>query len=396
MRIALIIKDLKHGGAQRAVARLSFVLSDAKHEVFLILFSNKYIEYDYKGKLIILDSSIRTSVLGKIGSVIQRSRDLRKAKKMYGIEAAISFLDTPNISNILTKGKEKVLVSVRNYKSLEDRGIYGFINKAMIKRLYPKSNNIVAVSEEIKNDLIDNYKIKKDKIRVIYNPYDVNQITLKSKQKMSKKYEEFYSNSRVIVSVGRLERQKGYWNLIKSFAHLRKHYSDIKLVIVGDGEQEKQLRQLAKGMYIDKDVLFAGYQENPFNFIKSAYLYVMTSLFEGFPNAMVEAMACSVPIISVDCKSGPREILYQKPELGITARKVELADYGIICPPFDEEENWDAKEITNSQIHFSSAIEVLLNDKKLYSVYASKAFERANNFSFEECKKKYNELITGE
>jgi len=395
MRIALIIKNLKHGGAERAVARLSYVLNDAKHEVFLILFSNKYIEYDYKGKLIILDSKIRKSVLGKIGSVIKRSRDLKKAKRLHNIDVAISFLDTPNISNILSKGKEKVLVSVRNYKSLEDRGVFGLINKVMIKRLYPKSNYIVAVSEEIKNDLIVNYKIKKDKIRVIYNPYDVNQISLKSQQEMSKKYKEFYSNSRVIVTVGRLERQKGYWNLIKSFAFLRKQYNDIKLVIVGDGNQEKQLQQLSKDLNVDKDILFAGYQENPFNFIKSSYLYVMTSLFEGFPNAMVEAMACRIPIISVDCKSGPREILYQKPELGITARKIEFADYGILCPPFYEQENWNAKEITNNQILFSSAIEVLLNDKELYSVYANKAFERANHFSFYECKKRYNELITG-
>jgi glycosyltransferase involved in cell wall biosynthesis len=396
MRVALIIKNLKHGGAERAMARLSYILSDAGHEVFLILLSSKSIEYDYTGKLITLDSGIRKSIVGKIGNVIRRSRDLKKAKIIYNIEVAISFLDTPNISNILTKGKEKVLVSVRNYKSSEDRGIYGLINKAMIKHLYPKSDNVIAVSEEIKNDLINNYKLKKDKIRVIYNPYDVDKISLKATQKLNEEYEQFYSNSRVIVTVGRLSRQKGYLNLIKSFVQIKKRYNDIKLVIVGDGEQENQLRQLAKDMDIDKDVLFAGYQENPFSFIKSADLYVMTSLFEGFPNAVVEAMACSIPIISVDCKSGPREILYQKPDLGITASKVELADYGIICPPFDEEENWDSKEITNSQMLFSSAIELLLNDNKLYSMYASKAFERANHFSFEECKKRYNELITGE
>lgn len=396
MKIALIIKDLRHCGAQRAIARLSFVLEQAGYDIFMVLLTSGEVDYKHAGELIIIDSPIVKCFLGKIMTTIHRTRELKRVKEKYKFNVAISFLDTPNISNLLTKGKEKVFVSVRNFKSLEDNGVFGFLNRIMIKKLYPKADKVIVVSKAILDDMATNYKVPRDKIGVIYNPFDINCIISQSKEKIPVGYRDFYKDHKVIISVGRLSYQKGYWNLIKAFAHLKAKRFDLRLVIIGDGEQDKELLELTKGLGIEKDVLFAGYQDNPFSFIKNADIYALTSLFEGFPNALVEAMACGVPVVSTDCKSGPREILYINPDYSCQANDIEYADYGLLCPVFNKvNDDWNVIEKSNNQLMFAKAIEILLNDDKLAADYSQKALKRVKDFSYDDCRNRYIEMITG-
>jgi len=395
MKIALIIKDLRHCGAQRVMARLSFILNNAGHDVYILLLAGQEVDYDYCGDLMVIDATIGKGIFGKITTTLQRTWKLSRVKKTYKFDAAISFLDTPNISNILTKGKEKVFVSVRNYKSLEDKGLFNFLNKLMIKLLYPKADKVIVVSESILLDMAANYKLPKENMRVIYNPFDIEEISNQSTVELPEEFRNFYNNHKVIVTVGRLSYQKGYWNLIKAFAYLKTKLSDIRMVVVGDGDQEVSLLRLAEAYGVEKDILFAGYQKNPFSFIANADVYAMASLFEGFPNALVEAMACGVPVVSVDCKSGPREILYSVTDLRCSSKEIELADYGILCPAFTKTDDWDLKEISVNQKTFANAIEILLKDEQLHSDYANKALQRAKDFSLEKCKHDYLETIMG-
>ncbi len=395
MKIGLIIKDLRHCGAQRVMARLSFILKDAGHDVFMILFTKKYIDYEYAGELIVIDSLIGKGIIGKIITTLKRTHNLRKVKQNYNFDATISFLDTPNISNLLSKNKEITCVSVRNFKSLEDKGIFNFFNKIMIKLLYPKADKVIVVSKAILVDMALNYNIPKSKMKVIYNPYDIDLIEEQSLEELPNDFKKFYDTYEVIVSVGRLSRQKGFWNLIKAFSYLKKDYPYAGLVIIGDGDQELQLKELTKELQIENDVLFTGYQKNPFPFIKNAKAYALTSLFEGFPNALVEAMACGTPTVSVDCKSGPREILFENADINDSATNVELADYGLLCPAFTDADNWDSNVMSENQIIFSKALSMLFEDDKLHEKYCKKSFERASHFTFEECKNKFQEILLG-
>lgn len=394
MNIALIIKDLRRGGAERVVSRLSVILSEAGHDIYIILFSDASIDYDYAGKVVVLDSKIRKSIIGKIFTNLKRAKDLRNIKEKYKFDVAISFLDSPNILNIITRHKEKVIVSVRNFKSIEDKGIYRIINKALIKVLYPKSDNVVVVSKVLQDDMKRNYRIPDKKLVTIYNPYDIKQITEMSKQDLPLEYRKFYQDHKVIVTMGRLTKQKAYWNLVKAFAYLKEVHNDIGIVFLGDGEQETQLRDLAKSLGVDNSIVFAGYQKNPFMFIGKATTYVMTSLFEGFPNALVEAMACGVPVVSVDCKSGPREILYKHADLKYCASDIEYADYGILCPVFTEEDDWNTDVFSDNQKTLANAINVLLNDSDRWNYFSEKAIERAKDFSYERCLGSYLELFS--
>jgi glycosyltransferase involved in cell wall biosynthesis len=396
MKVALIIKDLRHCGAQRVMSRLSFILSEAGHEVYMVLLSGREIDYEYAGELIVVSSTIKNGLLGKILTTIKRTKDLKKIKKTYHFDAAISFLDTPNISNLLTKDKEKVFVSVRNFKSLEDKGLFNFLNKIMIKSLYPKADGVIVVSKAIMKDMAVNYRIPENIMRVIYNPFNIEQIQEQSSDELPDEYQDFYKNHEIIVTVGRLSRQKGYWNLIKSFYYLKKKHPQAGLVIIGDGDQEEKLKRLACDLHIENEVMFTGYQKNPFPFVKRAEIYAMTSLFEGFPNTLVEAMACGTPVVSVDCKSGPREILYKEPCLDQNAAGIEYADYGVLCPAFTDNDDWSIDTVTDNQIAFADAMGSLLENKQLHSDYCVKAIERADFFTFEKCKTYYNDLLKGE
>jgi len=142
-------------------------------------------------------------------------------------------------------------------------------------------------------------------------------------------------------------------------------------------------------------VLITGYQENPFKFISRSDVYVLSSLFEGFPNAMVEAMACGCPVIATDCKSGPKEILYENANLDNISTSIEKADYGLLVPPLDSKENWDSSMTHNTEEILANAMLMYINDKKLCESYALKAAARSKVFSYERCKREFEGVING-
>jgi glycosyltransferase involved in cell wall biosynthesis len=112
----------------------------------------------------------------------------------------------------------------------------------------------------------------------------------------------------VSSSVGRLEPQKDFPNLLRAFALLRKKQM-ARLVILGEGNLRPQLEALVKELGIEEDVQLPGFNSNPYAFMKRASVFVLSSVLEGLPTVLIEAMALGTPVVSTDCKSGPKEIL---------------------------------------------------------------------------------------
>lgn len=391
VRVAIIVPSLSGGGAERVVSNLSFNLNES-FEIYLIVYDNYKIAYPYKGELLCTHTKAAAGIPGKAAIFFKRLYLIAKIKRKYGIKTAISFLKGPNIINILTKREEKVVVSVRNHLTKNLNGFYGRIYKLLIKALYNRADLIVAVSKAIRNDLVDNFNIQGNRIKVIYNPYDVKQITKLAAQAVEPEIEKLFSFP-VIINVGRLKEQKGQWHLIRAFTRVKEAIPEAKLILVGRGELEDYLKQLVLQYGLQKDIYFLGFTANPFKYLSKSAIFVLSSLYEGFPNALAEAMACGLPVISTDCRSGPREILAPASNEEKETRDIEYGEYGILVPVFDGKKYGKEDCLTVEELMLAESIVKLYEDKSTYEQYRKLSLERIKDFELERIIPEYESIL---
>lgn len=391
--VAILIPQLTGGGAERVASNLSVYLSENKYQKYVIVYDAEKIDYTFKGELINLNTKAVPNLLGKIKNFVKRIYRLKKIKKQYNIHTTISLLSGPNVVNILARKDDKVIISVRNFLSKSSSGFYGKLYKISVRLLYNKADVIVAVSEAIKKDLIQNFRLDQNKIKVIYNPYDIEKINELAKEEIEEKYKDIFKNP-TVITVGRLSKQKGQWHLIRAFKKVKKEIPDVKLVIVGQGELEDYLIKLTVDLGLERDVYFLGFQKNPFKYIAKSTIYVFPSLYEGFPNALCEAMACGIPVIAADCKSGPREILAPNTSIDIEAKTIDYAEYGILVPVCDGIMHNYNNKITREEEMLSTSIVELLKNQDLLREYSNRALNRVKDFSKENIMKIWeNEIL---
>ena len=322
----IVIHSLKGGGAERVVVNLLKGLSRRDFSVTLLLYEGIF---DYhlpeNFELITLDIRSRRNILettrGFILKIISIARSIKKCKP----DIIFSLLSGTNavvlLARLLSGTHSKVIVSERNHPSVSLRNeMYGGITKFLMKHCYPKAKRIIAISHGIKKDLVENFNLPEEKIEVIYNPVDIAEIETLSLEET--KHPWFKSGLPILISVGRLTRQKGHSSLIKVFSRVRQSLP-CRLLIIGTGEEEGKLANMVNALGLNNDVEFLGFQRNPFKYMARSSLFILSSLYEGFGNVIVEAMALGLPVISTDCPSGPSEI-------------IEHGKSGILVPPEDE------------------------------------------------------------
>lgn len=389
-KVAFLLKNLDGGGAERVASNITLNLSNEKYEKYIILDNEEIICYDYDAKLLTLGVKDLKSILGRIKNFIIKINRTRKIKKQYDFDVIISFLSGSNLINIITKQNEKNIISVRNYMSREHTNFRGKILNLLSKNYYNKADLVTVVSEESKLDLMDNFNVDSEKIRVIYNPYDLNKLEKLSSECIDKQYENIFEKP-VIINIGRLSEQKGHKYLIEIFKDVKK-VCDANLVLLGKGELEEELRLKAKKYGLEDSIHFLGFQSNPYKFIAKSKIMLMTSLYEGFPNVMLEAMGCGIPIISTDCKSGPREILIKNYNLNENLNYNKLMDYGFLIPDICgcNIENDKFKNIKGIAIKH---IIQILNDEELYEKLKEKSFSRSRDFRIEKIIKYWEDII---
>lgn len=159
----------------------------------------------------------------------------------------------------------------------------------------------------MKNDLIEYFNIKKEKLVKINNPVDFDFIN--EKLGISIKPETFKDDYKNVVAIGNLSSRKGFDNLLKVFTHLKEE--KIKLHIIGEGRDRESLHQMKTDLNLE-NVIFHGQQKNPYQFLKFADLFILSSRYEGFPNVLLEAGACGVYSLANNCPGGINEIIQNK------------------------------------------------------------------------------------
>lgn len=389
--VAIIISSLKGGGAERVVSLLSQELCK-RYNLYLIVFDSEDMAYSYGGNLVDINVKSHGNIFMKIINVIRRTYKVRKSKKQYNIQYSISFLGSANIVNILSRRKDKVIVSIRSHMSKRKNDgimyIIGYLNKF----LYNMADTIIAISNGVAKDLIKNYKIKKESVSCIYNPIDIAKIDELSLEPLHSNH-LFTDETFTIINVGRLTNAKGQWHLIRALSYVKKEIANIKLLILGQGELENYLKDLVENLGLNDNVVFLGYQKNPFKYIRKSDLFVFSSLYEGFGNVIIESMACNTPIISTDCRSGPREILAPGTDVEYETQDIEYCEYGVLVPVCDGIHYNHNTPLTKEERLLAKSIIELYKDEKLRKQYSSKGKDRVKDFDINSVVKEWEKLL---
>lgn len=373
-KVIFLIPSLNIGGGERAVSELSLNLP-VRIETTIVLFKNE-VFYPYKGKLNFLNLPISRNFFSRAYSFFLGIYRFRKIIKKERPDWVISLGTPANLINVLSN--QKAILRIDNFLSAACQGLEGQVYRILIKLLFNKAIKIVSVSQKAADDLIENFGIKKEKVEVIYNPIEIEKIKNLAKEQLKPEHQEIFK-SPVIINIGRITKEKNLTHLIKTFKRVKIKIKEAKLVILGQGESESELRELARELKIESDVYFLGWQKNPFKFLVRARLFVLTSLWECLPYGVLEAMACGLPVVSVDCKSGPREILAPNSDINQEAKDIEYADYGILCPVKNENK-------------LTEAIIETLTNRQLSDNIIKKSYQRIKNFDAKKIIKKWDFL----
>lgn len=175
------------------------------------------------------------------------------------------------------------------------------------KVLYQQADQITAVSEGVKQDMVEKLGLSPDRIQVVYNPVVTDEIIKQAEEPLGHPWFQ-RGQPPVILAAGRMVKQKDFATLICAFAQVRR-LVPIRLVILGEGPLQGELETLAHTLGVGEDVCFPGFDKNPFRYMAACSLFVLSSLHEGLPGVLIQAMACGAPVISTDCPYGPSEII---------------------------------------------------------------------------------------
>ena len=340
--IIFILPDLETGGAERIVTTIANHLPREQFEPKLMLLRKEggYLDI-LKDDVEIIDlkiQRIRNSLMPILKEIKKRKPDI--VFSGFGEVNAYLSLFIKLFPKTKFIARETNVVS-QHVKRREIRFFYKFYNN------YHK---IICQSDDMMNDLMENFKIKKEKLVKINNPVDFDFI--QEKLNHSEKPESFNDEFKNIVAIGNLSARKGFDNLLKVFSHLKNE--KIALHILGDGADKEFLHQLKNNLKLE-NVVFHGRQKNPYQFLKFADLFVLSSRYEGFPNVLLEAGACGTYSLANNCPGGIQEIIQN----GINGEIGEIENHEKFAFKILEilSQNYDNEAIRHSiQSRFSKEI----------------------------------------
>jgi GalNAc-alpha-(1->4)-GalNAc-alpha-(1->3)-diNAcBac-PP-undecaprenol alpha-1,4-N-acetyl-D-galactosaminyltransferase len=360
MRITLIIHALTSGGAERVLSIMANYWAAKGWLITFLTFDDGSVAPFYE-----LDARVQhrplkmaeysANLLAAITNNFKRVQILRSAILESQPDVVISFLDTTNVTTLLATRKLPfpVIVDEQNHPAM-CRASKSW--ELLRQWMYPRADQVVAITERALSYFSPQVQargcvIPNPALAVSVNPAPSDRWLTKP----------------ALIAIGRLNSQKGFDLLLQAFAPLRDRYPEWTLTILGEGALRSELEAQRDQLGLCDRVHFLGAVKNPQDFLSQADIFVMSSRFEGFPNALCEAMASGLAVISADCLSGPREIIRD----GID---------GLLVPP----ENVTA---------LTAAMEHLMTDEAKRHQLAARAPEVTERFGLEKVMQMWEAVI---
>lgn len=355
-KICFIINTLsKGGGAERTIENLSSYYYDNNFDITIILIDKYVVGYTFDNSINIITLNFK-----KDKNIFRVINELGKLLRIEKFDYIFSFLFRANIINILTSlifNIRPIVISERSFsKHNYSKGrILKHIIRIFLRYFYSKSDKIIAISDGVKESLIEDMKVKTS-IDVIYNPVILSKNSSHIKTLSSINIYKF-------ITIGRLIESKNQKLLIDVIEILTKRNINVVLTIIGDGELKKELQNYVQSKCLEENVVFLGYVERPELYLQDSHMFLFASKYEAFGNVILEAMREGLPIVSFKSEGGPTEIL-------------KNGSYGVVIEEF-------------SPIQMADEIIDLISDAKKYSRFSRLSIERVNNFSVDRIAKEY-------
>lgn len=382
--LIITINSLRSGGAERVVSQLLGYLIN-EYDVHLALYS-RIIEYDIpkEVKVFNMDQSEDESAVNMLFKLPALAKRLAAYCNQNQIQYSVAFLNRPCYLNALMRTfygyKGRVVMCERTHQTsmLSTKSwITRFMTRLLIPPSYNRADLVLANAEAMKKDLISTMHVSKP-IRVIYNPIDL-ELTEEKKHAavpLTKEAGCFY-----FIGVGNFRKEKNFPLLVDAFNKL----SDLncKLILVGEGPDEEKIKTMISDAGTFDKVFFTGKDRNPFRWMNIADAFVLTSDVEGFPNVLLESLACGLPSISTDCLCGPREMLAPgSGDTGSLKDKYEEHQYGILCP-------------TGNATILSEAMKRIMQDEPMRIRLSDSGRMRAKHFELRRLAREYSNAFSG-
>lgn len=300
-KILIIVPSLRGGGSERVISILVRHLDKTKFKITLVMLQKEgeYLQ-DLPEDVEVVDLEAKQAryAIVKIVSNIKRIKPDVVLSTLGYLNLLMAMIRPLLPKRIRFVGRESNTVSIKN-KYYKYPRLYDWLYRIFYKNF----DLIVSQSEYMKKDLIENYRMDAEKIIVINNPVETEKIENFANEASGLLLQRNKTN---LLAVGRLTHQKGFDLLIKT---MKKLGSGFHLTILGDQRGKKDLVQLAERLGVADNITFAGFQKNPYTYLRQADLFVLSSRFEGFPNALIEANCCGIPAVAFDCPGGTGEII---------------------------------------------------------------------------------------
>jgi glycosyltransferase involved in cell wall biosynthesis len=356
IKIALIGYRLGIGGAEKVMANLSIFFEKQGIEVHNIIVLD-IVSYPFSGKLVNLGllKNKRNGIFNKLHRMLFLKNYLDENRFDFIID--FRFRINPIQELLISKWlyKSKTIFTVHSYLIDHYMPNWSFLTRFMYQDCY----KMVTITNKAK-ELIE-FKHHLKNVQTIYNPINLEEIHSKFNEAINLNFE-------YIIGVGQIETNvKQFDKLITAYSNSNLPNQNIHLVLLGDGERLSILKALAKQKNIEEKVHFLGFQENPYKYLKNARFFVLSSLNEGLPNVILEALACGTPVVSYDCLTGPSEMILNKRN-------------GLLV------ENQNVQKLTE-------AMNLFVEDQKLYTFCKENAFQSSSHFFIENIGKQWLDLI---
>lgn len=292
LNIVLLLGSLKGAGAEKTLLTLAETFASLGHRVLLLTLSDYS---DYR----ITDNIERRTLSG----INKRQQQSSLGQITANFDTYLFITSKPDYYQHGNARLKLCSVHITPTAWLIDRTqrpFKHFFQRLKLKQRY-RNKQLIALSEGIRHDLVVNLGCKPEQVDVIPNPYNIDEIRQMGSEQQQLPEGEY------IIYVASFITRKRHTDLLRAFARIEN--KQIKLLLVGKGEKEATLRQLAEKLNIADRIIFQGWESNPYRLIRNARLSILASEAEGLPRVVVESLLLGTPVVSTDCPSGPNEIL---------------------------------------------------------------------------------------